>query len=315
MKFPKLALILIVVAGAKVNADCSSPPSTGFSARGFDEFFAWCRACGGTPYTTGGIGCTKGPNWGGSMGSPSGLSPSQQMTVDFMQQMTNQLVNSLDEADAAAKAKAAQEKQRAKEKREAQEREKQQQEQDKFERLSGELDLGGGTSTDEMALKLGDDDPALKPPAPAAAGADLSAKRIAKQNMKILNCQLAAAYEMLRNMGDKGEAESRNLRKELDRLRADLSQPPSGAANTQKIFSKSLQVSESGTKSEQETIVDVKVVRHEDTGRTYLSVMYKGSKGGKNLEEDLSIFVDRNGKIENKEDLPKSIKNCVNSRS
>lgn len=258
------------------------------------------------------MSCAPGPNWGGGSGNRGGgggSASSQQMGLELMQEMTTQMMNSMDEAEAERKKRAEQAKQRAREKRAAEEREKLRHQEEKFERLSEELKFDDNSAKSELSLKLGDDDPALKPRPQAPP--NKKAMLIAEQNMKVLNCQLATAYEMFAGMGAHGAAETKELRQNLEEVREDLSQPPSGRTNTQKIYTRSLHISDTEGDGGRETIVEILVERHEDTGRVFLSVMYKGFKSGQHHEGDLAVYVDKNGKVENLKKLPPSLKKCL----
>lgn len=60
---PPLGALLLCFP-ARLRAGCGSPPNDGWGAN-YKSYAAWCRACGGTPYSSPGVGCRPGSNWGG----------------------------------------------------------------------------------------------------------------------------------------------------------------------------------------------------------------------------------------------------------
>lgn len=115
MKFAVLVVLALVSFAPHAFAqNCSTPPGGGFTPAWWNQYKAWCRACGGSiceNYNDCAGRCTPGPNWGGTGGGGGGMpmmpmpaanSPEDMLMQGMMQGLMNGMMQGFDQGSAAA---------------------------------------------------------------------------------------------------------------------------------------------------------------------------------------------------------------------
>lgn len=129
--------------------------------------------------------------------------------------------------------------------------------------------------------------------------------------MRALQCGLARVFELGGMLPTEERTDVERWRKDIARMRADLTEPISGSLGSVKVLAPHLSVLTSKGALETQLVADATVVRDEATGTSTITTQYAWSgPGGKREEAQSVLHLDAAGNVTDSK-LPVAVEACL----